>query len=451
MTLRSPITAADAFRTGPKSSDCPRRWAFVWVLAFFLGCRALPEEGAESSSVQLTRVERVRSQALEAGELDAQPPQVELRGRLQLDRLPEASKWMGSGAPLRACIARFPDQPIESTADVGYGWMRQADSRLGVFFGHANRFIVELDVAPDGRFRAQFPAGLLELKPGERSRFAMVFGRPGSDGSLPELRPLPEAFATLELLGESALTELDQIINAVGRPLPGVHDPVALARAVNRLRDEGKRGALDALRSYVDRAETLGYRQLWWRRAEDPADMDAAVVVPIVQLLFQAGPAAPPFPSYRLSSLAAPEDEDDSLYPLRLIDGLPYLLGRWQVSRPGRDASFDPEPFMEWAERYGRIRSRPLAPGNDPLSAIEQLDLDSEQAQRNRLRLQVLLGFGRIAGIEARQALAAEVGLLESPMETGSAFRSLWTRLNERLAQGGLRWDFNRHDFASLQ
>jgi hypothetical protein len=437
----------------PRLFGVSRRWAVAWAVAVMLGCSAPPEEEPSPSNVVLTRVERLRPQALEGGELGAQPPQVEVRGRLLLERLPQAAEWIGAEEPLRVCIARFPDVPLESTGGVGRGWLRQADSELGVFFGHAQRFMAELDVTPDGRFYTQFPAGLLEPTPGELSRFAMVLGRPGTDDGVPELLPFPDAFATLELRGESALPVLERTINAVGRPLPGFHDPVALAMAVNRLRDEGKRGALDALRSYVDRARASGYRPLWWRRAEDPADLDVAVIAPIVQLLFEPGPAAPPFPSYDLPSLEAFDGggEGDGLYPLRMIDGLPYLLGQWQSGRPGRGASFDPEPFLEWAERHGRIRSRPLSPGGDPLGAIEQLELDSELAQRNQLRLQVLFGFGRTVGLEARQALAAEVGLLQPPTESGLAFRFLWTRLTERLRQDTLRWDFKRHRYAPTQ
>lgn len=418
------------------------------MAALLIGCSAPPAEEPSPSNVVLTRVERLRPQALEGGELGAQPPQVEVRGRLLLERLPEAAEWLDAEEPLRVCVARFPDTPLESTGGVGRGWLRQADSELGVFFGHANRFMAELEVAPDGRFFTQFPAGLLEPEPGELSRFAMVFGRPGSDDGVPLLEPFPNAFASLELRGEAELPALQRAINAVGRPLPGHHDPVALAMAVNRLRDEGKRGSLEALRAYVDRARNSGYRPLWWRRAEDPADLDVAVIAPIVQLLFEPGPAAPPFPSYDLPNLEAPGDGEDALYPLRMIGGLPFLMGRWQTGRPGRGASFDPEPFLEWAERHGRIRSRPLSPGGDPLGAIEQLDLDVEGTQRNRLRLQVLFGFGRTVGLETRQALAAEVGLLQPPTEAGLAFRFLWTRLTERLRQGALRWDFKRHRYA---
>lgn len=430
---------------GVRWSAGPRR-ALPWIGALLLGCSAPPQEEPSASNVVITSVERLRPQSLESGELGAEPPQVELRGRLMVERLPGAAEWIGGEEPLRVCVARFPDEPLESTAGVGRGWLRQGGSERGVFFGHAKRFMAELEVAPDGRFYTQFPAGLLELTPGELSRFAMTFGRPVEGDGVPELEPFGETFATLELRGEKPLPALQRSINAVGRPLPGHHDPVALATAVNRLREEGKRGALDALRTYADRARSSGYRPLWWRRAEDPADLDVAVIAPIVQLLFEPGPAAPEFPDYDLPGL---EDgpEDDPLYPLRLVDGLPFLLGSWGSGRPGRGASFDPEPFLEWAERHGRIRSRPLSPGGAPLDALEQLDLDPELANRNRLRMQVLFGFGATVGLETRQALAAEVGLLQPPTEGGLAFRFLWTRLSERLRQGPLRWDFKRNGY----
>jgi hypothetical protein len=410
------------------------------------GCSAPPEVAPTASNVVITGVERLRPPTAGPGALVTEAPQVEVRGRLFVERLEGGAGWLADEAPPRVCVARFPDQPLESTGPVGRGWLRQGDSELGVYFGHASRFLAELDVSPDGRFRTRFPAALLEPDPGQLSRFALVFGRAGERDGVPELEPFGDVFATLELRGEAGLPEIQRTINAVGRPLPGLHDPVALATAVNGLRELGKRGSLEALRAYVDRARESAHQNLWWRRPEDPADMDVAVIAPIVQVLFEPGPAAQPFPTYDLPSLE-PGDADDALYPLRLVDGLPYLLGRWREGNPGRGANFDPEPFLEWAERHGRIRSRPLSPGSDPLGAIAALELDDDLRKRNLLRLQVLFGFGRVVGLEARRALAAEVGLLQPPGESGLAFRFLWTRLTERLRQGTLSWDYGTHAF----
>lgn len=437
------------------------RWAgrvsIASLAAFGLAtCSAPPEPVPTSSGVLITGVERIRPRALETSAgWENEPPQVEVRGRLLLDRLPDDLRPVGAGAdgeyePPRVCIARFPDSPLQSTGPVGRGWLRQGDSELGVFFGHPERFLVELDLETDGRFRTRFPAALLEAEPGQLSRFEMVFGRAGESEGVPELEPFGEVRAMLELRGESQLPDLIRVINAVGRPLPGHHDPVALAVAVNRLRDEGKSGALEALRSYVERTEQLGQASIWWRQDEDPSDLDVAVVLPIVHLLFEPGSAATAFPEYGFSELR-PRPVDDALYPLRLIDGLPYLLGEWSGPQGRRLEDIDPEPFLEWAERYGRIRSRPLTPGNQPLSTLEELELDRDLRRANRLRLQVLYGFGSYVGLEVRSALAAEVGLLQAPQEQGLAFRFLWTRLAERLRRDALEWSFRGQTYEYLE
>ncbi len=143
-----------------------------------------------------------------------------------------------------------------------------------------------------------------------------------------------------------------------------------LVRAVNHLHSLGKTKAIAELREFVNIAG-----QGWTKR--DPADIETSdyqCVFLIVRLLFEPQNPSESRPWMAIGAMSpTPRGEDQSLwpmFPLAVQDDLPFILinGVFLGGLPEH-----PYVHVDWAEKNGRLRAKPLRPADDPIAAVERL------------------------------------------------------------------------------
>ncbi len=349
-----------------------------------------------------------------------------LRGRLERSGRP--GPWPSD--PLRLLLAVEPDRPADWTLSAGERWVRQQDSPRGIHFGAGQHVEVELELGSDGSFQASLPARLLARRVGQPGLHRAVLA---SDAGGGRFRPWESSEQSLLLPAASRASPELEAIAAVAPPDQGPFDPLALVRALNRLRALGGELALASLQSYLDR---LGHEPLWPPVEPRPGLVETGspgAVWLIVPQLFEALPGAPACPPFSLGALE-PRPRAPLAgwpdYPLVWIDGWPFLCGDYAAQPSGPDS--DPQRALEWARQHGRLRRLPVTPRGDVLAALAELEARSGLPAGNRPRLQLY------------RALAQDFGLpLEALRSAGPDFESgpLWSALEQRLRSASLRFD----------
>jgi hypothetical protein len=181
---------------------------------------------------------------------------------------------------------------------------------------------------------------------------------------------LAQSVSTVRITGPQPLSPTLQAINGA----PSVHaqdfNPVMLIRAVNHLHSLGKDKAIAELRRFLKIAR-------WSDQvARDPANIDTSdyqCVFLIVRLLFTPAEPGEKLPwMYIGAMIPSPPKGDLSwpLFPLALHEDVPFMLIHG-VSLGG--APENPAAHVDWAEKHGRLRAKPLRPSDNPLAAVESL------------------------------------------------------------------------------
>jgi hypothetical protein len=356
-----------------------------------------------------------------------------LRGRLE--RPGRSGPWPSE--PLRLLLAVEPDRPVDWSLAAGERWIRQHDSPRGIHFGAGRHVEVELELGSDGSFHASLPARLLARRVGQPGLHRLVLA---SDAGQGRFRPLAASAQGLLLPAASRAGPELEAIAAVTPPDQGPYDPLALVRALNRLRALGEAQALASLENYLSR---LGHEPLWPPIEPRPGLFETGspgAIWLIVPHLFEPRPGAPACPPYSLGNLEPrpqPPLQSWPDYPLVWVDGWPFLCGAFAAQPSSPDS--DPERALEWARQHGRLRRLPVTPRGDPLTALAELEARSGLPAGNRPRLQLYRALA--------PALALPLDALRSAgsdFETGPA----WGALEQRLRGSYLRFDPASQSFA---
>jgi hypothetical protein len=208
--------------------------------------------------------------------------------------------------------------------------------------------------------------------------------------------------ARIKLTGPDRLSPILQAINGAPSVNGQRFDPAMLVRAVNRLHALGKEKAIQEMRKYLEIAGD------WSFADRDPADIDTSdheCLFLIIRLLFQpADPMEKP-PPIRIGSFApCPPVGDLSwpLFPLELADDVPFLVtqGAFLAGSPE-----PPQSHVDWADKHGKLRTKPLRPSDNPLLAADEL-LAMPRAKR-------MLGDGYFTDMVRRQAWRAIAHLVD--------------------------------------
>jgi hypothetical protein len=233
----------------------------------------------------------------------------------------------------------------------------------------------------DGSFEARFFLELMRRTVGKPNSYqvAISLGKRGSffsnSISFSNTTPvLPETIGTIKIPGSKPLSTTLQFINGAPTLLARHDGPVGLIRAVNHLHGLGKKEAMAALRAYRE----LSARGSWRCSEPDPANSDLAdslVIFSIVRLLFEPpiDEDAKSVKEYRFAMCPKPLTKEEKawpLFPFALQDDLPFHLDSAQF---GSGGWIDPSVILDWAEKYGKLRAKPLRPGDNPLLAAEAL------------------------------------------------------------------------------
>jgi hypothetical protein len=157
----------------------------------------------------------------------------------------------------------------------------------------------------------------------------------------------------------------------------GEYNPVALIRAVNRLRTTDKATLIAGFQHYL---ATLHSRSKQKGDTIVPTEDPFAAIPMVVGLLFVPGePGCPPpwHPTRPRTAQApdVPEWDGDCLRPMSLtvFQDIPFLTrpppaigtGPPSVSRLA-------ERYLAWADAWGKLRDGPLVPPDDPLRAADE-------------------------------------------------------------------------------
>jgi hypothetical protein len=204
---------------------------------------------------------------------------------------------------------------------------------------------------------------------------------------------LPESVKTVSVPGPKPLSPTLQVINAAPAIDPTKFDPVALVRAVNHLQGLGNEKAIAELREFLKIARAGSSVE------RDPTNIDTSDsenVILIVRLLFEPDNAQTPRPELANHVIESPNENDKPLwpyYPLAIQDDFPFLLqssrkaefpGSFQFMEFMTDPPHVPAPskaFVDWAEKHGKLRAKPLRPIDDSVAAADRL-LALPQANR---------------------------------------------------------------------
>lgn len=212
-------------------------------------------------------------------------------------------------------------------------------------------------------------------------------------------------------------------------------NPVMLVRAVNHLHSLGKTKAIAELREFMKIAGDG-----WTKR--DPGDIETAdyqCVFPIVRLLFEPQNASESVPWMRIGAmLPMPRGEDQSLwplFPLAIQDDLPFILING-VTLGGYPQH--PYVHVDWAEKNGRLRAKPLRPADDPIASVERL---ARLPQTRRL-----FNDDWHYALLRRQAWEAIAHLVRVPVNDSD---SAWEVHKKAAAKLKIRWDVDKQNYVA--
>jgi len=192
------------------------------------------------------------------------------------------------------------------------------------------------------------------------------------------------------------------------------------------------------------------------RRADpDPANLDDGnqqAIYLILALLFE--PSTPSDAEaaheFRFALLAKPTSDQTKNwpeFPFALENDIPFLIARetsgWEGIPPYPDTAID------WAEKHGKFRDKPLRPSDNPLLAVENL-------------IALRKPFPHFSGVKPetelrRQAWRAVRHLVpndSSSIEERTSYLSFdvdksWQKYKSLIAELKIRWDEKRQDYVA--
>ncbi len=214
---------------------------------------------------------------------------------------------------------------------------------------------------------------------------------------------------------------------------------VELIRAVNSLQRGGKKEAIRWLREYA--------------RLTAGDNETQQVIAWIVQLLFE--PAQPgtqhPFPSTWHHSIVLDSDNNVELTrvewprdPLALAHDVPFMVGQSFGGFSGPPPR--PSEHIDWAQRHGIIRTRPLHPTLNPMEAADNL-------LRSRRFKRAEIAEGKWPQMRASICNQALIAIGDSqPIDSRNQQTMMadWQLRMKEVARRNLKWDAERQDFVSL-
>ncbi len=258
---------------------------------------------------------------------------------------------------------------------------------------------------------------------------------------------LPQTISTLKIPGPRPLSHTLQLINAVPSVMGGRNaNPVALIRVVNHLHAFGKDKALAALREFLEIAGTDKFGD------RDPVNIDTSdyqCVFLIVRLLFEPAKANERVPHMYIGAMIpSPAEQDEELWPLfpvALRDDIPFL---WPVGIFLAGTPEPPQRHVDWAEKHGKLRMKPLRPPDNPLAAVDALialphsarllrrDAESDATRRQAWRM-----IAPLAGAWPEDQ--------HFPRQKKVDLKGEWEAQKKAAAKLKIRWDENKQEYVA--
>jgi hypothetical protein len=286
---------------------------------------------------------------------------VSIRGRLLIES-PDGKQrrpidWMQG---VRVIVSRLPDKK--------HDWSRRQEMHEAVW----GDFVIR----EKGEFLATVSPGQVRRSVGRDSHFqvALALGdKAGADVTWRNTTPvLPQSVAMLTIPGPPPIGKTMQIINGAPSYSQNDFNPAKLVRAVNHLMPMGKEKAIRELWEFLKVARDTVNETV--RHDEDIDTSDRTCVFLIVRLLFECAEPKDALPAIAtIPFTPTPEDKDRKLwplYPVHLQDDVPFFMV-WGGALGG--CPDQPERHIDWAEKHGRIRRKPLRPIDNPMEAASRL------------------------------------------------------------------------------
>ena len=250
---------------------------------------------------------------------------------------------------------------------------------------------------------------------------------------------LPQSVAMIEVAGPRPISPILQAINGAPSVDGEKFNPVMLVRAVNRLHALGKEKAIKEMREYLKIAGD------WYSAERNPADIDTSdhqCLFLIIRLLFRPADPTEKRPHMWIGQLVPSPPIGDlawPLFPLEVQDDVPFLVtsGADLIGRPEH-----PKSHVDWAEKYGQLRTRPLHPGDNPLLSVDEL--------LARPKAKHLLGNWRYTDMVRRQAWRAIAHLVDPkdlPKQSERCATIPWTEYKAIAAKLKISWSEQEQNY----
>jgi hypothetical protein len=287
--------------------------------------------------------------------------QLSLRGRLLIESNDGKSRkpidWVQG---VRVIVSRLPEKK--------HDWSRRQEMHEAVW----GDFVIR----EKGEFLVFVSPGEVCRAVGKELRFQVALSLGEKNGQSITWKntetALPQSVAMLKIPGPPAISETMQIINGVPSYDQNDFNPAKLVRAVNHLMPMGKEKAIRELRAFLKIARDSTNETV--RCDENIDTSDRTCVFLIVRLLFECAEPKGELPGIATVPFMPVPDEKDRkfwlLHPVYLQDDVPFFLCNGGALGGMPD---QPERHVDWAEEHGRIRSRPLRPLDNPMTAAGRL------------------------------------------------------------------------------
>lgn len=240
-------------------------------------------------------------------------------------------------------------------------------------------------------------------------------------------------------LAKKAMPDLNDLQTEIGQDLypyvqlvhnaPAINgwtfNPAALVRAVNGLLPLGKERALDVLRKYFAVATANSDRR-------EQLDLDEQRIFLVLRLLFICGQGEHCLPPLLIGAPDVeppPGDDTWPLFPLAVVDDIPFLLTSGFGFMFGGAAQSSVE-HIDYYAKYCELRDHPLEPKTSPLVAVESLvasggwqkmvsaEAEGHRAMLSRQALRTLLALNA-SEVDHLLASSNEDLLTEWPKQIG--------------------------------
>jgi hypothetical protein len=362
------------------------------------------------------------------------PGMLGVRGKLMIESIDGKSAdpvtWLQG---IRVVIARTPEERPD--------WSKQHNKGDSVWH--------DCVLEGDGSFLVTFAPNTIRRPVGRTGTFQIAVCLGTKAGKTitwkNDVPILPKTLGTIQIKGPNRLSPTMEAINGAPSVTWKNCKSIGLVRAVNHLQSLGKSKAISEMREFLRIArDSRGVDR-------DPANIDTSdyqCIFLIVRLLFEPENASEPLPPMRIGGMyPSPQKADESLwplFPLALQDDVPFVLIECAV------LSGLPEPpslHVDWAEKHGRLRAKPLRPADDPILAVDKL-IALRQTQR-------LLDWHSPLVLR-RQAWRAIASLARRPPPLGDLVSRTkeendaeWEQCKRIAAQLRLRWDTKQQNYVA--